>query len=168
MNTCGNCKHWHGCDNVEENHAHYCYEEYNDEQDARTTADASCPRFTAKEPEIPAVLKERVPVWHPESEKPEVFARVLVADDQKVKDYKEMVKEAAAELAELKEELETRTTQFQEALSESVKDKQTIARLRADLDEARKVIEKVATYWNNENARDYAVAWLKAHTEVEG
>jgi len=79
-----------------------------------------------------------------------------------------LVKEAAAELAELKEELETRTTQFQEALSESVKDKQTIARLRADLDEARKVIEKVATYWNNENARDYAVAWLKAHTEVEG
>ena len=48
--------------------------------------------------------------------------------------------EAAAELAELKEELETRTTQFQEALSESVKDKQTIARLRADLEEAIELI----------------------------
>ena len=72
MNTCGNCKHWYGCNNVEENHAHYCYEEYNDEQDARTTADASCPRFTAKEPEIPAVLKNWTPEWHPESEKPEI------------------------------------------------------------------------------------------------
>jgi len=156
MNTCGNCKHWHGCDNVEENHAHYCYEEYNDEQDARTTADASCPRFTAKEPEIPAVLKERVPVWHPESEKPEVFARVLVADDQKVKDYKEMVKEAAAELTHLKKDIEI------------LMNGEVYSKLRTELDEARKVIEKVAAYWNNENARDYAVAWLKAHTEVEG
>ena len=43
--------------------------------------------------------------------------------------------QAIAELVELKEELETRTTQFQEALSESVKDKQTIAQLRKDLED---------------------------------
>jgi len=116
MNTCGNCKHWYGCDNVEENHAHYCHEEYNDKQGARTTADASCPRFAAKEPEIPADLTRK---------------GLLLCN------------------------------QNGELLMQRIQ-------LRTELDEARKVIEKVAAYWNNENARDYAVAWLKAHTEVEG
>ena len=77
MNTCGNCKHWYGCNNVEENHAHYCHEEYNDEQGARTTADASCPRFTAKDF---AVLKNWTPEWHPESEKPEIEKPVWCAE----------------------------------------------------------------------------------------
>jgi len=65
MNTCENCKYWHGKNS---NHITTFLCGGVDDDLAYTSADMSCPRFEPKEPEIPAALKDWKPVWHKSEE----------------------------------------------------------------------------------------------------
>lgn len=74
-------------------------------------------------------------------------------------------KELESENAQLRAARDKLSEEVDSLTEEVEKQGDANVRLASELEEARKVIEKVAAYWNNENARDYACEWLAAHPE---